>query len=109
MHQDQPTFRAIELKTMVAHTVTYFLREPFFNIDVAFEFGALLADPDGIFDRRGKQVGFVLIRSPNDIRRAAFKRMLKAAVALPADRATRLALVRSGATPDPPRRRPHPG
>jgi len=69
------------------------------KIDVAFEFGVLLEDPDHLFDSLGRQVGFLRIRSPKDIRRAPFKRMLKAAISLPEDRATRLALVRSGARP----------
>jgi hypothetical protein len=69
------------------------------RIDVAFEFGVLLPDPEGIFDSHGKQVGFIRIRSLRDIRPGPFKRMLKEAISLPADRATRLALVRSGARP----------
>ncbi len=69
------------------------------RIDVAFEFGILLADPDGIFDGYGKQVGYVRIRSVEGIPRAPFQRMLEAAVSLPADRAVRLALVRASARP----------
>lgn len=67
------------------------------RVDVAFEFGVLLADPDGFFDDHGKQVGFARIRSREDIRGTLFQRMLRAAVSLPSDRSTRLALVRSGA------------
>jgi hypothetical protein len=72
------------------------------RIDVVFEFGVLLADPDGIFDGHGKQVGFIRIHSTKEIRRGPFKRMLKAAVALPENRATRLALVKAGARPAAP-------
>jgi len=75
------------------------------RVDVAFEFGVLLADPDGFFDDRGKQVSFARMRSHKDIRRTPFKRMLRAAVSLPADRTTRLALVRSGAKPEAPKKK----
>jgi hypothetical protein len=67
------------------------------RVDIAFEFGVLLADPDGFFDDLGKQVGFARIKSRRGIRKASFKRLLKAAVSLPASRAVRLELVRSGA------------
>jgi hypothetical protein len=67
------------------------------RVDVAFEFGILLADPDRFFDDHGKQVGFAHIRSHRDVRKTVFQRMLRAAVSLPADRSTRLTLVRSGA------------
>lgn len=73
------------------------------RVDVAFEFGVLLPDPDGFFTDHGKQVGFARIRSLKDIRRTAFKRMLRAAVSLPADRSTRLELVRSGARMEAPK------
>jgi hypothetical protein len=75
------------------------------RVDVAFEFGVLLADPDGFFDDHGKQLAFARIRSFKDIRRTPFKRMLRAAVSLPADRSTRLALVRSGAKLEAPNRK----
>jgi hypothetical protein len=67
------------------------------GVEVAFEFGVLLPDPDGFFDRRGGQVCFARIRSLKELRGTSFKRMLLAAVSLPSDRSSRLALVRSGA------------
>ncbi len=69
------------------------------RVDVAFEFGVLLPDPDGFFDDLGRQVGFARLRTGQRLRKAAFQRLLRAAVALPAERAVRLALVRAGARP----------
>jgi hypothetical protein len=71
------------------------------RVIVAFEFGVLLPDPGGILDDRGcaKQVRYLPIRSRSRIPRTALKRLLRAAVALPGDRATRIALARSGARP----------
>jgi hypothetical protein len=73
------------------------------RIDVAFEFGVLLPDPEGLLEFRGKQVGFIQIRSRADIRRVPLKGLIRAAVSLPGDRSARLALVRSGAKPVAPR------
>lgn len=67
------------------------------RVDVVFEFGVLLPDPDGLFHSLRTQIGVVRVESVRDIRRRPFKRMLKEAVLLPEDRATRLALVRVAA------------
>jgi hypothetical protein len=69
------------------------------RVTVEFEFGVLLPDPDGVLDARScaKQVRYAHIHSPNALPRAAFKRLLRAAVSLPRERSTRIALVRSGA------------
>ena len=71
------------------------------RVVVAFEFGVLLPDPDGILDDRGcaRQVRYVPVLSPHTFPRAALKRLLRAAISLPPERATRIALVRSGAKP----------
>ena len=71
------------------------------RVIVAFEFGVLLPDPDGILDRNNcaKQVRYLRIRSRRAIPRSGLKRLLQAAVALPEKRSTRLALVRAGAQP----------
>lgn len=71
------------------------------RIVIAFEFGVLLADPDRILDTRScsKQVRYMRILSHHKIPRPALKRLLRAAISLPADRSTRIALVRSGARP----------
>jgi len=71
------------------------------RVVVAFEFGVLLPDPDGILDSRScaKQVRYARIRSLDALPRAALKRLLRAAVSLPRERSTRIALARSGAKP----------
>jgi len=71
------------------------------RVIVAFEFGVLLPDPDGILDRNScaKQVRYLRIRSGSAIPRSGLKRLLRTAVALPEKRSTRLALVRAGAQP----------
>jgi len=71
------------------------------RVVVAFEFGVLLPDPDGILDSRScaKQVRYAQIRSLDALPRAALKRLLRAAVSLPRERSTRIALARSGAKP----------
>jgi hypothetical protein len=76
------------------------------RVTVVFEFGALLPDPDGILNGNScaKQVRYVRIRSLDALPRAALRRLLRAAVSLPRDRSTRIALARSGAKPVPPKR-----
>ena len=71
------------------------------RVIVAFEFGVLLPDPTELLDDRGcaKQVRYLPVRSRNRIPRTALKRFLQAAVSLPGDRATRIALAKSGARP----------
>ena len=71
------------------------------RVVVAFEFGVLLPDPDGILDSRScaKQVRYARIRSLDAFPRAALKRLLRAAVSLPRERSARIALARSGAKP----------
>ena len=69
------------------------------RVVVAFEFGVLLPDPDGVLDSRScaKQVRYTRVRSLDILPRAALKRLLRAAVSLPRERSTRIALARSGA------------
>lgn len=71
------------------------------RVIMAFEFGVLLPDPDGILNGQdcAKQVRFARIRSHDPLPRDALHRLLQAAVSLPSDRSTRLALIRAGAKP----------
>jgi hypothetical protein len=64
------------------------------RVIVAFEFGVLLPDPNGILDARScaKQVGCTRVRSLDVFPRAALKRLLRVAVSLPRERSTRIAL-----------------
>jgi hypothetical protein len=77
------------------------------KVVVAFEFGVLLPDPDGILSSRScaKQVRYARIGSPEVLPRTALKRLLRAAISLPQERSVRIALARSGAQPVPPKLR----
>ncbi|HSB89560.1 MAG TPA: DUF1801 domain-containing protein [Anaerolineales bacterium] len=69
------------------------------RVTVEFEFGVLLPDPTRILiaNSCAKQVRYTRIRSIDTLPRAALKRLLRAAVSLPRDRSTRMALTRTGA------------
>ena len=70
------------------------------HVDVAFEFGALLPDPEETLDAGRKQVRYARVTSLKAIPRRALKHLLKDAVSLPAERSTRTGLVRAGARPE---------
>jgi hypothetical protein len=77
------------------------------EVEMVFEFGVLLPDPEGLFDRLGRQVGFINIRRPRDIRARPLKQLLRSALSLPASRQARMEMIRAGATVNaPPSRRP---
>jgi hypothetical protein len=69
------------------------------RVDLAFEFGVLLPDPGGLLEGDGKQVRYVRIRRDRDIRVRALKKLLLAAIDLPASRDVKLGLIRSSAKP----------
>jgi len=69
------------------------------RVDLAFEFGVLLPDPDGLLEGAGKQVRYVRVRRDKDIRVRALKKLLLAAIDLPARRDVKLGLIRSAARP----------
>ena len=69
------------------------------RIDLAFEFGVLLSDPDRLLEGNGKQVRYLRYRKTGDIDEAVLVRFLKAAIDLPERRDVKLALVRSAAKP----------
>jgi hypothetical protein len=46
-----------------------------------FEHGALLPDPDGLLEGKGKQTRYVDIRRQQDIRVRPIKRLIRAALA----------------------------
>jgi hypothetical protein len=71
------------------------------RVDVAFEFGVLLPDPEGVLEGTGKQVRYLRLRDEHDLRVAAFKRLLIEAINLPPKREAKLALIRErGRRPD---------
>jgi hypothetical protein len=69
------------------------------RVDLAFEFGVLLPDPDSLLEGAGKQVRYMRIRREKDIRVRALKKLLLAAIDLPASRDVKLGLIRSSAKP----------
>ena len=64
------------------------------RVDVAFEFGVLLPDPEGRLEGEGKQVRYLRLRDEGDLRAEAFQQLLIEAVNLPPQRAAKLALIR---------------
>jgi hypothetical protein len=69
------------------------------SVNLVFEFGALLPNPDGLLDGDGKQVRNVRIKNDEDIRVRALEKLILAAIALPEKREAKLALIRAGAKP----------
>ncbi|OGO71826.1 MAG: hypothetical protein A2Z49_04385 [Chloroflexi bacterium RBG_19FT_COMBO_56_12] len=67
------------------------------RVDLAFEFGVLLPDLQGILDGDGKQVRYVRIREPGDIRSEAIQNLIRATLSLPEGRTAKLWLVKSSA------------
>ncbi len=65
------------------------------RVDVAFEFGVLLPDPDRVLDGDGKQVRYLRLRDESELREAAFKQLLIEAISLPPGREAKLALIRA--------------
>jgi hypothetical protein len=63
-------------------------------VSLAFEFGILLPDPDGLLKGTGKQVRFIRVKSGRDIRVRPLKKLLRAAAALPPRREFKLQLAR---------------
>ena len=64
------------------------------RVDVAFEFGVLLPDPEGVLECAGKQVRYLRWRDERDLRVEAFRQLLIEAVNLPPQREAKLALIR---------------
>lgn len=69
------------------------------RVDLVFEFGVLLPDPQGLLKGDGSQVRHVQLRPGGRIPSASLGALIAAALQLPADRATRLDMVRSGTRP----------
>jgi len=65
------------------------------DVLLAFEFGILLSDPDGVLEGKGTQVRFARIKRKRDIRVRAFKKLIKAALDLPASRSIKLEMMRT--------------
>jgi hypothetical protein len=64
------------------------------RVDVAFEFGVLLPDPEGVLKGKSKQVRYLRLQDECDLRVGAFRRLLIEAINLPPKREAKLALIR---------------
>ena len=69
------------------------------RVQLGFEFGALLPDPNGVLEGTGKQVRYVMIREGKEIRVGAIKKLLLAAIDLPDEREAKLWLLKSISKP----------
>ena len=67
------------------------------RVNLAFEFGVLLPDPQGILEGDGKQVRYMRIREPADIHSEAIQDLIQSALSLPHGRAAKLWLIKSSA------------
>lgn len=72
------------------------------RVDLAFEFGVLLPDPDGLLSPGPKQVRYVRLFPSSLIPTKPLARLIRSAVALPEDKRVRVAMVKSGAKLEPP-------
>ena len=70
------------------------------RVDLIFEFGALLADPEGILEGDARQVRYLRFRGPKEIRVQRVNHFLRAALDLPADHSIRQGLTHWEAVPD---------
>lgn len=62
-------------------------------VKLGFEWGKLLSDPDGVLEGDGKQLRYVVIGAGKTVPVVAIQRLLLAALSLPAERQTKLALL----------------
>lgn len=69
------------------------------SVNLIFEFGILLPDPDHILEGSGKQMRSIRIQSIDTIPTNALKKLIIAALALPGNQKDKLAMIRSGARP----------
>jgi hypothetical protein len=64
-------------------------------VKLGFEFGVLLPDPEGLLTGQGKQVRYVNIRQPEDIRAEAIRQLIQAALSLPPERDVKLWMIKN--------------
>ena len=65
------------------------------HVDLIFEFGALLPDPEGILEGNAKQVRYLRFHGPREIRVGVVKGFLRAALDLPPQHSIRRGLTQS--------------
>jgi len=99
---------AVESAHPVWHSISYrhpssgyfcgiFPHQDFINL--AFEFGVLLPDPQKLLVGDGKQVRYLRVKNEGDIPEPALKALLQAAIDLPERRDVKLGMVRAAAKP----------
>lgn len=95
---------AIESAHTVWHSVSYKHPENGYfcglfpqpdRVDVAFEFGVLLPDPERVLTGDGKQVRYLRVKAVSELNEAAFTQLLLEAINLPPRRDAKLALIRA--------------
>src|SRR5215207_2568681 len=64
-------------------------------IDLVFEFGILLPDPQNVLEGDGKQVRYLRVTKDTQISEKEIKQLIQDALALPENRAIKLDLIRS--------------
>jgi hypothetical protein len=69
------------------------------RVDLAFEFGVLLPDPERLLVGNGKQVRYLRFNNVREMHEEALKALLLAAINLPERRDVKLGLVRAAAKP----------
>ena len=69
------------------------------KVDLIFEFGTLLPDPERMLEGEAKQTLYLRFRRPSDIRVQPTKAFIRAALALPPEHSTRRGLIQSKASP----------
>ena len=69
------------------------------RVDLAFEYGVLLPDPQGVLEGEGRQVRYFRVHQQSDIREEALRQLIQAAIDLPEGRDVKLALIRTRAKP----------
>jgi hypothetical protein len=65
------------------------------HVDLIFEFGSLLDDPDGVLSGDAKQTRYIRFHEPKDIQDDTVKRFLKTALDLPPSHSTRRGLTQN--------------
>jgi hypothetical protein len=66
-------------------------------IDLVFEFGILLPDPQNVLQGEGVQVRYIRVRESAEIKEKVIRQLIRDALALPESRAIKMDLVRAKA------------
>lgn len=67
------------------------------RVQIAFEFGVLLRDPEGRLQGQGKQVRYLILHNEAELQPDATRELIREALALPPSRAFKLQLIEAAA------------